>query len=329
MDNAVVGLIIVAIILVLTFSFYDSSGSGGMNFSFLSSDEPLASGAGTSEIQNPQPARSENEPGFFGSFPFSPRVAGIQNPPAPATQLSSDHEQGTVTTQRSGYSSLEKIVRIVRVERTSQMLSEEYIILRNGGAFFGSSVKGSVAITGWTVENRIGDKHIIPKALDIPLIDADPTPVALAPGGEAIIVTGTHPMRSSFRENACTGYLNELYTFTPALSNSCADDDPEVSKLLEDTRLSSRCIDFIRAIPECRLTRYATNDEAVLGAACADYANKNYFYSGCVKNFRDSKDFLGTTWRLFLGENKKLFDPLHDRITLRDEKGLVVDVFEY
>ncbi len=47
--------------------------------------------------------------------------------------------------------------------------------------------------------------------------------VALAPGDRAIITTGVSPVGTSFRVNSCSGYLNQVATFTPALQMNCPD----------------------------------------------------------------------------------------------------------
>ncbi|MEK7465136.1 MAG: hypothetical protein AAB591_01820, partial [Patescibacteria group bacterium] len=88
------------------------------------------------------------------------------------------------------------------------------------------------------------------------------------------------------------------------------------------------CIDTIAAFPACR-TPEGPFLAAVIGPRCLDYINENFNYAGCVKNFRDERDFLKSTWRVSLRESGKLFDPAHDLVTLRDRNGLLVDQFEY
>ncbi|HVU06476.1 MAG TPA: hypothetical protein VHE10_01670 [Candidatus Paceibacterota bacterium] len=47
--------------------------------------------------------------------------------------------------------------------------------------------------------------------------------VYLAPGGRAIVSSGVSPLGASFQINKCSGYLNEIGAFTPALRNECPD----------------------------------------------------------------------------------------------------------
>jgi hypothetical protein len=47
--------------------------------------------------------------------------------------------------------------------------------------------------------------------------------IYLVPGGRALISSGTSPIGASFQVNMCSGYLNEVGTFTPVLRNECPD----------------------------------------------------------------------------------------------------------
>lgn len=121
--------------------------------------------------------------------------------------------------------------------------------------------------------------------------------------------------------------MNEFYAFTPALSNSCADSRPNTSDLLS-RGFNGECIRAIEDVSTCR-TPQGPFAAGIIGAACIDYMRENFSYAGCVKNFRDRGDFLENKWRVSLRRPTKIFDPLHDRITLRDSQGLQVDEFEY
>src|SRR3989344_1855620 len=166
-----------------------------------------------------------------------------------------------------------------------------------------------------------------PRAFNIPEIDATDEDILLPPGGELVILIGTPSYQRNFRENACTGYFNQSYSFTPSLSNSCPDDNPDRAHLLA-LGFNGACIDAIRAVPACR-TPQGPFQAGVIGRECIDYMNKNFSYVGCVENVRDEGGFLKNIWRVSLRRPTKLFDPRHDIVTLRDQQGLLVDEFEY
>jgi len=88
------------------------------------------------------------------------------------------------------------------------------------------------------------------------------------------------------------------------------------------------CIDTIEGVPACR-TPQGPFLAGIIGQECLAYMNENLNYAGCVKNFRTDKDFLKDRWRVSLKRSTKIFDERHDKVTLRDQNGLLVDEFEY
>ena len=280
---------------LLSFGSFRGFGSG-----------PLATGPGRgAEVENPQPVSR----GFFG-FGAAPSAEPQAAP-------------------RPGESPLKGKVRIADVHRSGISPHEEYVTIRYGGGLFGfsqSSGEPPVDVTGWRVASRrtIGT---IPRAYNIPEIDSVEQDVMLPPGGELIVVTGTPSYQSNFRENNCVGYLNEFHSFTPSLSNSCADANPDRGRLL-NRGFNGACIETIEDVATCRMPK-GPFQAGVIGRECIDYLNQNLSYAGCVKNFRDRGNFLGNAWRVSLKLSAKMFDPLHDRAVLRDQNGLLVDEFEY
>ncbi len=289
---------IIGIIIAIITGYFGLTQLTGTTFF---SRGPLATGPGRgSEIQNPQPVESR---GFFGRGQPSP-------PPAP----------------RPGESPVRDKIRISTVARSGERPEDEYVIIRFGGFFSRQDTDRPVNVTGWTIASSRSSVPI-PRAFNIPEIDATEQDILLAPGGELIIVTGTPSYQQNFRENQCVGYFNETHSFTPSLSNSCVDDNPDRSKLL-GRGFNGACVDAIHAVSSCRLPR-GPFPVADIKKECVNYMNENFSYVGCVKNFRDRKDFLKSTWRVSLKRNQKIFDPRHDRVTLRDQNGLLVDEFEY
>lgn len=299
-------LAILAIFLALVVGIFSLSSQGGIFGG--SGNGPIATGPGSgSEIRNPQPI-SEGSSAGAGS------TAELQNRPAP------------------GESPYKGVVHISSVQRGSTVVSEEYAVIRYGGSFFGFGTTKSnqalpVNITGWQIGTP-RSSAFIPRAFTIPEIDLSERDILLPPGGEAIIVTGTPAYTRNFRENQCVGYFTESNSFTPGLSSSCPDRPGR--SLLLDMKFNGACIDAIEGISSCRTpASRGPFAPAVVGQACLDFMNENFNYFGCVKNLRDRRDFLESTWRVSLKRGQKLFDPRHDRVLLRDESGLLVDEFEY
>lgn len=298
---------VIAIIIVLALFYYGFLGSEGSFFG--GGQGPIATGPGSSTIQNPQPVSSGG-----GSSGYGGNGASLSPTPKP----------------KPGESPYKGTVRISTVERSSDRPWEEYIVIRRDGySFFGSDrskTEKPIDVTGWTI-STMRESEPIPRAFNIPEIDAGEQDIFLPPGGEVIILSGVAAYTTNFRENKCVGYFNETYRLTPYLSNSCVDSEIDRGALLRKG-FNGQCVDTIDSLPSCRRS-IGPLPAGIIGAACIDYINENFNYVGCVKNFRDDKDFLKPTWRVSLRRPRKFFNSRHDRVILRDQNGLLVDEFEY
>ena len=215
-------------------------------------------------------------------------------------------------------------VRINSVSRPGSGTTKpdsEYVLISYSN--YGS--KDNIVITGWSVENTQGKRYFVEDAARIPLVDAYKTTAVISPGGQAYIHTGSSPIGIGFRENACTGYLNENQKFIPSLSGGCPRIS--VSKLVQ---YNDRCLAFMEKwAGACRLPVLGGQDSVGIEDSCSDFIVKNFNYRGCVDNFREADDFYRNTWHLYLKRTEKLWRNLHDIITLRDAEGLVVDTYQY
>lgn len=302
------------VVAVIVGFFAISTGGPGL----FGGSGPIATGPESPEIRNPQPLAR----GSIFSIPRAPvqppgAPSAVQpTPPAPALP--------------PGVSPYRENVVISAVERSGERADQEYVIIRSQGFGRFSSAAGPrpelIDVTGWRIES-LRSSGAIPRAFNIPEIDAAEQDILLPPGGEVIVLSGTPTYQRNFRENACAGYFTQSHAFRPSLSGSCADSRQDRAPLLA-RGFNGACIDAIQSVPACR-TPSGPFEVAAIKSECLDYLNQNFSYVGCVKNFRDEKDFLKNTWRVFLGRPTKLFDPRHDRITLLDQQGLVVDEFEY
>ncbi|MFY9461571.1 MAG: hypothetical protein WAP51_00005, partial [Candidatus Sungiibacteriota bacterium] len=250
---------------------------------------------------------------------------GVPTPGLPAP-LGFGVGQAPAGKPEPGVSPFQGAVLISTVRYSETDVQQEYIIIRSGGVFgFGGGENKSVSIDGWTIENNNGNRVAIPPAVNIPSLDSTPRPIQLNPGDEALIITGDSSFGASFRENICTGYLNESHSFSPALEESC----PEFSK--EDIlgqSLNAACVDVIDRSTRCRQVIIGYEDSAA-GNDCIAFVQSHLNYAGCVKDNKDAERFFTGRWRVFLKMSQKLWNSLHDRVILRDKEGLIVDEYSY
>lgn len=302
-------------IAVIVGFFAISSGGPGL----FGGSGPIATGPSSPEIRNPQPLARGPAPGFAARQSSAPQPSAPSSVPAPAAAPSTP-----------GVSPYRGAVAVTSVQRFGDRPDQEHVVIRQrgfAGSFSGPGVHpAAIDLTGWRIES-LQSFGIIPRAFNIPEIDATEQDILLPPGGELIVTSGIPSYQRNFRENACVGYLNQSHAFVPGLAASCPDAQRNRSALLRQG-FNGACIDAIMAVPSCR-TPQGPFDVAAIKSQCLDYMNQNFSYVGCVKNFRDEKNFLKNTWRVHLGRTQKLFDSRHDRVTLRDAQGLLVDEFEY
>lgn len=203
--------------------------------------------------------------------------------------------------------------------------SKEYVVI---SASRGNSAP--VNITGWSLQSAVtGRRLFIPPASALfALGELNPLePVSLAPASSATVVSGPSPVSFSFRENICSGYLNELQPFTPELSSSCPAPDDELTQTPDSLRIyGASCFDYARSIPQCH---FPANPPSALSAPCRTHLANTYSYNGCIRAHRYDPSFYQPSWRVYLNSNAELWDNSHDIIRLLDREGHTVDVLSY
>ena len=183
------------------------------------------------------------------------------------------------------------------------------------------STDGKINITGWKIKSVQKGETIIGKGINLPQFDAAASDILLSSGDRLDISIGPSPLAISFRANNCFGWLNDLYNLNYSL-----DYCPEDFKISDLVGLDSTCQDLILRAGSCR-----TPADDVLNKSsyqCRQWALKNMNYNACVANHRADSDFY-KEWKIYTGNNNPIFDPIHDRIELRDQNGLLVDSYEY
>jgi hypothetical protein len=230
---------------------------------------------------------------------------------------------------------------------------QEYITLRNKG-------KIPLNITGWMVksdrENRTyyigGSLHRFPAQVAyIPGGTKFITPVGLSllsdivlkPGEKAIITTGSMGSRIpyqivSFKENICTGYLENMeeYDFTPALSKQCPKpkNEPGLKNLDVD------CRKVVERMGSCRIPDLKSKDKdgetcrncidgVKVSPACYAFVKERFNYKGCIANHLSDPNFELKTWRIFLGQKWEMWAKEEETIYLFDRLNKLVTSYSY
>jgi hypothetical protein len=187
------------------------------------------------------------------------------------------------------------------------------------------SAKSGIDITNWRVRGNSGE-IMIPQAVKkyppygFPL-DAD---IVVVAGEYVKLFNGSSPIARNLGLNKCIGYMNNIYTFTPSLPNSCpAIDRSEVSTF------TGRCQSFIFSLYGCR---QPTANELNLFTGYNDEACHTYLerinYRGCYERHAGDSDFFSREWWIWTGGTFP-FDRDHDRLLLFDRNGLLVNEYTY
>ncbi len=238
---------------------------------------------------------------------------------------------------------------------------DEYIELRNNSG-------KSLNISGWSLSNSKGDRtytagnqimhfssdqSIIPQAVRVlsPYGANYSQNVVLKPNESAVITTGsvgiTSPIKIvSFKENACTGYIENLpnYNFTPALQMNCVypRNEPGVRNL------DTQCQDYINSMQSCHTPLYNTVDTTghtadrqgntcngcvdgnnSLSGSCIAFIKEHFSYQGCLANHQNDANFEGRTWRIFLNKQWELWAKNYETISLFDSNEKLVNYVSY
>ncbi len=183
----------------------------------------------------------------------------------------------------------------------------------------------SLSTAGWKLVSPSGSASF-PQGADVPQSGRvnTLTPITLAPGDQAIIVTGRSPIGISFRENQCTGYLEENQDFRPALTQSCPTAWEEYDRRFDGN--DEVCRRFVQTVPYCSSETDLPDNAS---RACHAFAEEYLDYNGCVAAHRNEDRFRSSTWRIFLGKSEELWPRSNGTITLLDADGKVIDSLSY
>ncbi len=193
----------------------------------------------------------------------------------------------------------------------------EYISIQNTGST-------AIDVSGWSVQSAIsGARSYIPRAASLFVLGAlnAETDIDLAPGGTLTITTGSSPVGTSFRENECSGYLEQMQTFNPSLPPTCPNADTQAA-----SSYGQACADFVSSLPACTFPRSAPSN---VSSACQSYVQSTFSYNGCVQAHQNDSSFASDNWRAYFDASRELWSNTSDTIRLLDSDGRVVAVTSY
>jgi hypothetical protein len=187
-----------------------------------------------------------------------------------------------------------------------------------------------VDLSEWTlVSDASGSVAAIPKGTEVPtsgIVNAAQD-IVLTPGTRAIVISGRSPIGASFRENKCIGYFSTFQSFTPSLPQNCPTPNDELASFYGPNYIrDAACIDFVNKLSRCQV---ALTPPPSVSGACQNFIVKYLNYNGCVDAHRNDADFLGNTWRIYLGRSSSMWRTTHELVKLLDINGKTVDAFSY
>ncbi len=187
-----------------------------------------------------------------------------------------------------------------------------------------------INISGWRIMSEAtGASSIIPKGTEVPtsgVVNAIQD-IVLAPGKRAIIVSGQSPIGASFRENKCIGYFSTFQKFSPSLPQNCPVPADELPALYGNNYIRDvACIEYVNRLSRCQVT---LSPPVGLSGSCQAFLVKYLNYNGCVETHKNDVDFMGDTWRIYLGRSTSMWRTKHEIVKLVDTLGNTVDAFSY
>ena len=179
------------------------------------------------------------------------------------------------------------------------------------------------------MSDATGAAMVIPKGTEVPAsgIVNSAQDIVLAPGKRAIIISGQSPIGASFRENKCIGYFSTFQKFSPPLPQNCPAPSDELESLYGAGYIrDAACIDYVNKLSRCQV---ALSPPVSVSGACQSFLIKYLNYNGCADAHKNDRDFLGDSWRIYLGRSSSMWRARHELVKLVDKQGNTVDAFSY
>lgn len=281
-------------------------------------------GGGISKIQNASSHFSFSSLWSAGLSPFDlpwsvpipqgPNISNLTN--GQSGQSGEQPSQAATLGDQSPYSGS---VSISADGADSSDPQTEYVSIQNTGT-------QTIDITNWSLQSALsGARAYLPRAasfFEIGQIN-EQDDIELAPGGVAIVTTGTSPVGTSFRENECSGYLEQLQAYTPPIETQCPSPGNAAS---EAGQYGDACAQYVASLPFCTFPQNPPSD---ISSQCATYVQTTFSYNGCVQSFQSDPNFASDDWRVYLDATHELWNNNSDTIRLLDAQGETVAVTSY
>lgn len=152
-------------------------------------------------------------------------------------------------------------------------------------------------------------------------------PVVVSARDKVYLLTGHSPIGNSFQINKCSGYFEQFQDFTPSISTQCPTPEDEFTYAESDPiHFGDACLTYIEDLPSC----YMPLEALPIGFpnSCVIFITEEINYSSCIKNHRNDSDFFEPEWRVYLKQDREIWNK-RDIIRLLDNNGKTVDVFSY
>ncbi len=216
------------------------------------------------------------------------------------------------------------MVNIYFINRSSNP-SQEYVAIR-------ANISGTrtIPVTGWTLKSiSSGTSVTIPKASYLYFANSvnSEEDIYLNSNDTLYLISGLSPIGVSFKNNKCSGYLNQFQTFVPYLGSSCPAPRDENLYSIPKTPVNDVCFDYIESAPNCRIKTESA--PANWSSECIDFVYNKINYPSCVNIHRGDKDFYGNEWRVYLRYTDRIWKDSREHIVLYDNVGKIVDEIKY
>lgn len=187
-----------------------------------------------------------------------------------------------------------------------------------------------IDLSEWSLaSDASGNAIVIPKGTETPMsgVVNAVQDIVLSPGERAIVVSGQSPIGASFRENKCIGYFSTFQKFYPALPQNCPSPNDELASAYGTGYIrDATCIDYVNKLSRCQVV---LTPPVTVSGVCQSFLVKYLNYNGCVNAHKNDPDFLGNTWRIYLGRSNSMWRTQHELVKLLDTNGKTVDAFSY
>ncbi len=187
--------------------------------------------------------------------------------------------------------------------------------------------KDIIIVSGWSLKTSSGKIIEIGYASDMPRRGAvnEEGLIALLPGDRLAVISGRSPLGVSFRENVCSGYLEQFQDFSPPILLSCPN--PSIDMAGKNLSVEPACVAFIAGMNTCETP--LTGFPGDISQECFLFAQTDLTYNGCVSLHQNDLFFFKDLWRFYARENEEVWNNKGGVIRLYDADKKLVDSLLY